>query len=57
MYAAKAIVAAVGTVVTVLSAAFADNVLDNSEIGGIISTIVVGILTVVAVYRVPNQDV
>lgn len=56
MYAAKAVVAAVGTVVTALSAAFADNVLDNSEIGGIISTVVVGILTVVAVYRVPNQD-
>jgi hypothetical protein len=54
MKKAKAIVAAVGTVCTALTAALADNVLDGSEAGGIASTVVVGALAVWGVWRVPN---
>jgi hypothetical protein len=54
---AKAWTAALGTVVTALSAAFADNVLSNNEIAGVVSTVVLGVLTVYAVYKVPNKPV
>lgn len=55
MKIAKAVIAAVGTVGTALTAALADNVLDGNELGGIVSTVVVAALTVYAVWRVPNQ--
>lgn len=52
---AKALVAAVGSVVTVLSAALADDVLDVSETGTIVATAVTAALTVYGVWRVPND--
>lgn len=53
--AAKTVVAAVGTVVTGLSAAFADDVLSVDETGNLVATIIAGVLTVAAVWRVPNR--
>lgn len=55
MTKAKAVVAAVGLVVNALSAAFADDVLNGSEIGGIVSTVVTSALAVYAVWRIPNK--
>jgi hypothetical protein len=55
MTAAKAWVTAVGLVVTALSAAFADNVFDGNDAAAVASTVVLGIASVVAVYRVPNK--
>lgn len=52
---AKAWVAALETVVVALSAAFADDVLGGSETAGLVSTLVVAVLGVWAVYRVPNK--
>jgi hypothetical protein len=54
MKAAKALVAAIGTVLTVLVAALADDLVDASETATIISTVVVAALTVYGVWRVPN---
>ena len=56
MYAAKAWVAAVGTVVTALSAAFADDVFNGNDAAAVVSTVVLGVVSVVSVYRVKNQD-
>lgn len=56
MRTAKAVAAAVGTVVTVLTGALADDVLDMSETGTLVATIVTAALTVYAVYKVPNAD-
>lgn len=56
MRIAKTVVAALGTVVTVLTGALADDVLDMSETGTLVSTIVTAALTVYAVYKVPNAD-
>jgi len=53
--AAKAYVTAVSSVVTALSAAFADDVLGDSEVGGLVSTVVVAALGVYAVYKTPNR--
>lgn len=52
--AAKAYVAAVGSVVTALGAAFADDVLGDNEVAGLVSTVVLAALTVYGVYRTPN---
>lgn len=57
MRTAKAWVAAVSSVVTALSAAFADDILSNSEVGGLVSTVVLAALGVYAVYKIPNRDV
>ena len=57
MTKAKALVAAAGTIVTALSAAFADNVFDGSEVGGVVSTVVTAGIAVWAVWRVPNKPV
>jgi hypothetical protein len=54
MKIAKAVVAAVGMVVTVLTAVLADDVLNASEAGTLTATVVEGALTVYAVWRVPN---
>jgi hypothetical protein len=52
---AKAIVTAVGTVVTALSAALADDVLNQSEIGGLVVAAMAAAATIYAVWRVPNR--
>jgi hypothetical protein len=51
---AKAILAAVGLVLTVATAALADDVLSLSETSTLIVTVVEAALTVYAVWRVPN---
>ncbi|MBK1785146.1 hypothetical protein [Prauserella cavernicola] len=51
---AKTLVGAVGTVVTALAAAVADDVLDVSEGTGLASTLVLAAATVYGVWRVPN---
>jgi hypothetical protein len=55
MRAAKAIVAAVGSLVTVLTGALADDVLGTDEIGTVVSTAVVAVITVAGVYATPNS--
>lgn len=50
MKAAKAALAAVGAVVTVLIAVLSDDVVSAEEIG----TVVVAVLTALGVYAVPN---
>jgi hypothetical protein len=53
---AKTLAAAIGTTVTVVTAALADDVLDISETAGIVAAAVTGALTVYAVWRTPNRD-
>lgn len=55
MRTAKAWVAAVSSVATALTAAFADNVFDGNDVASVASTVVVAALGVWAVYRVPNR--
>lgn len=55
MTAAKAIVAAVGTVVVALTAALADEVLSLDEVGQLAAVVITGAAAVWAVWRVPNQ--
>ncbi|WP_433114305.1 hypothetical protein [Micromonospora sp. CA-246542] len=52
---AKAYVTAVSSVVTALSAAFADDVLGDNEVAGLVSTVALAALGVYAVYKVPNK--
>lgn len=52
---AKAVAAAVGGLATVVAGVFADDVLDTSEVAGLVSGLVVAGLTVYAVFRVPNK--
>lgn len=54
MKIAKAVVAAVGTLATVLAAALADDVLGVDEVGTVVSTLITGVLTVWAVWATPN---
>lgn len=54
---AKAVASAIGTVATALTAAFADNVFTGNEIASVTSTVVVAILSIYAVYKVPNKPV
>lgn len=56
MKIAKAITAAVGSLVTVLTAAFADDVFSADEVGTLVSTLVTAALTVYAVWRLPNRE-
>jgi hypothetical protein len=56
MTAAKAWVAALGMVVTSLSAAFADDVFNGSDAAAVVSTVVLAIVSVIAVYQVENKD-
>lgn len=51
MRTAKAVVAGVGAVVTVLITVLADDVVSSEEVG----TIVTAVLTVLGVYAVPNR--
>jgi hypothetical protein len=55
--AAKATVAAIGTVITALAAAFADDVLSHNEVAGLVSTVVLGAISVYSVWKVPNREV
>lgn len=57
MRTAKAVVAALGTVVTVLTAALADDVVNAGETGTLIATLIEAAATVYAVWRVPNARV
>jgi hypothetical protein len=54
MRVAKAVAAAIGATVTVLTAALADDVLNASETATTAAVIVEGVLTVYAVWRTPN---
>jgi hypothetical protein len=51
----KAVVAFVGTLVTVLTGALADDVFSAGEVGEIVAQAVTGILTVIAVWQIPNK--
>lgn len=55
MRIAKTVVASVGAIVTVLTAAFADNVFSASEMGTTISCLIEQGITVYAVYKVRNK--
>lgn len=55
MKTAKAVVAGIGAIVTVLTAAFADNVLSMDETGTIVSTLVVQGITVATVWKMRNK--
>ncbi len=52
---AKAIAAAAGSLLTVVAATFADDVLDSGEVGGLVAGLVTAAVTVYAVYRTPNR--
>ena len=54
MTAAKAVVAAIGTIVTALTAALADEVLDLTEVAHLVTVAVECAATVFAVYQVRN---
>jgi hypothetical protein len=54
MRAAKAWVAAIGTVVMALSAVLADDLINANEIGTLVTVGIEAALTILAVYRVPN---
>lgn len=56
MKAAKAVMAAAGTFLTVMVAGFGDNIFDSdwASIGGGLFTMVA---TIIGVYRVPNKKV
>lgn len=51
---AKAIVAAIGMVITALTAILADNVFDANEAGVLLTVLIEAAATVWAVWRVPN---
>lgn len=53
---AKAVIGAVGTFVTALSAATADNVIGLDEVPHLISTLVLGGITVWSIWKVPNKQ-
>jgi hypothetical protein len=51
---AKALAAGIGSVLTVLTAALADDVLSMDETGTLVSTLVTAALTVYAVFKTSN---
>lgn len=51
---AKAIVAAIGMVITALTAILADNVLDANEVGTLVTVLIEAAIAVWAVWAVPN---
>lgn len=53
---AKAAAGAVGVLATAVTAALADDVLGVDEVGHIVSTVVVGVAAVYAVWRTPNAE-
>lgn len=52
---AKTVAAAVGTFATVLTAVFADDVLDTSELGSLIAGAMAAGATIYAVFKTPNK--
>ena len=54
---AKTIAAAVGTFCTLAATAFADDVLDVSETGGLIAGAITAVGAIYAVFRTPNKPV
>ncbi len=52
---AKTVAAALGTFSTVVTAVFADDVLDTSELGGLAAGAITAVATVYAVFRTPNK--
>jgi hypothetical protein len=52
---AKAVAAAIGTFATLVVTAFADDVLDVSEAGGLIAGAITAGLAVYAVFQTPNK--
>lgn len=55
MRAAKAIVAAIGTVVVALTGVLADEVVDVNEVGLLVTVLIEAAITIFAVYQVPNK--
>lgn len=55
MKTAKAVVAAIGGIATILTAALADNVLNMDETSTIISTVIVQGITVYGVWKTRNK--
>jgi len=53
---AKAVVAAISSVLTVATAVLADNLVNADELGQLLSALVVAGAGVVAVYRTPNAE-
>lgn len=56
MKAAKAVVAAVGTVATAVSAMLADNVFDFNEVGTLVTVVLVAGASVWGVYEARNRE-
>lgn len=54
---AKAWAAAAGSAATVVAAVFADDVLDTSEVGGLVAGLVTAAAAVYAVYKTENKPV
>jgi hypothetical protein len=54
---AKTIAAAVGTFCTLAVTAFADDVLDVSEAGGLIAGAITAVAAIYAVFQTPNKPV
>jgi len=52
---AKAVVAAVGTLCTVVGGIIADDVVDADEVGTLVAQLILAAGTVWAVWRVPNK--
>jgi energy-converting hydrogenase Eha subunit A len=53
----KAVIAAVGGFVTVLTTVFADEVVNVDEVGQLVAGLVAAALTVYAVFQAPNKPV
>lgn len=54
---AKAVVSAIGGFISVLAAVFADDVLDTSEVGGLVAGLILLVMTVAGVWRTENKPV
>lgn len=54
MTATKAIVAAIGVIITALTGALADDVFSASEIGELVALAIESVLTIYAVWKIPN---
>ena len=52
---AKTVAAAIGTFATVVTAVFADDVLDTSEVGSLIAGGIVAAGAIYAVFKTPNK--
>lgn len=55
MKAAKAVVGAIGLVVTALTAILADDIFDANEVGTLVTVLIEAGVAVYAIWRVPNK--